>query len=192
MSDKEFNEKIFTLENLVASLQFQEAISLLDNLRETILPEDLPAYVSCKSLSEDINCNRNIDYIKKDIKSVKERLILKRLPKKEKISNFLISVISYSLIPLVPFVANALLRDETTGRDFVLSFAMYCIGITMSFKSILFRTLGIFLSIIVFLLVDKSPEPNAIIATYLIGVFIVIMLFNDRINRHIKGNEPYI
>jgi hypothetical protein len=191
MIDKEFNEKIVLLESLVTSSKLQEATVLLDSLREAILPEDLPSYISCQSLKEDVNCNRNIEYIKKDIKVVKERLIQQRIPKKDKIVNFSISVISYSLIPLVPFVANVLLKEETTGKDIVLSFAMYCIGITMSFKSILHRTLGIFLSIIVFLLVDKSPQPNAIIATYMIALFIVIMLVNDRLNRHIKGDEPY-
>lgn len=192
MTDKIFQEKIKQLEASNDSPNFEESIKILDELRIKLLPNDLVAYLSIKSLENDMKIGKDQDYIRKDISELMQKVINQRLPRSEKISNFTISVVSYTLIPIVPFIANFLNDLPNTGKDIVLSFAMYCISIALSFKTARDRIIGILFSLIIFLLVDQEPKPSAIYATYFFTVVIVSFHLNDRINRHLKGNEPYL
>lgn len=192
MNDKAFNEKISLISSHASSSKFEEAVQVVNELRIRLLPNDLAAYLSIKSITEDIGTNKNPDYIRKDIEEIKQKIINQRIPIKEKISNFVIAIVSYTLIPIIPFVANWLNNEENTNKDIVLSFAMYCISISLSFKTARDRILGILFSLIIFLLVDKEPKQGAVLGTYLLTFVTIVFHVFDRVNRHIKDNEPFI
>jgi hypothetical protein len=192
MTDKVFLEKISQVDTLNSSLKFGDAVVLLDELRLVLLPNDLAAYLSIKSILEDIKNDKNQDFIRKDIDETKKKILNQRLPKTEKISNFIISIVSYTLIPIVPFIANYLNNEPNTNKDIVLSLAMYCISIALSLKTARDRIFGILFSIIIFLLVDKEPKPNAVYGTYVFTAITVTFHLLDRINRHLRENEPFV
>lgn len=192
MNDKIFKEKINLIDESVKQRKFEETIPIFQDLHSALLPNDLTTYLSIKSLHDTIKSNRDIEFVLKEVSDIKARLQILRLPERERISNFVTSVVSYTIIPVVPFFANWLNGEETTNKDVVLSLAMYNISIALSLKSARDRILGILFSITIFLLVDKEPKPNAVFATYLLTLVTVLLHFADRYYRHLKYQEPYI
>lgn len=192
MSDDNFTDNISKIDTCISTGKYVDAMPIFKELHSKIAPNDLSIFLTLKALGEDIQNKRNEDYLLKQIEDLKTRFTLQRIPKSEKISNFTISVVSYTLIPIIPFIANWLNKEANTKKDIILSLAMYCISIALSLKHARDRIIGILFSLIVFLLVDKEPRDGAVIGTYCLSLVTVVLHISDRFSRHIVNNEPYV
>lgn len=192
MNDNNFTDNLNKIDSCISTGKYIDAIPVFKELHNKLTPNDLSIFLTLKALGEDIQNKRNEDYLLKQIEDLKTRFAIQRIPRSEKISNFTISVVSYTLIPIIPFIANWLNKEENTKKDIILSLAMYCISIALSLKHARDRIFGILFSLIIFLLVDKEPRDGAVIGTYCLSFVTVAFHISDRFNRHIINNEPYV
>ena len=192
MDDKKYIEKIDKLDKACLDKDFTTAITFIEVIQSEISDNDLSLYLSIKSIKEDITNNKAEELISNDIQTAVSLIKKKKLSKNERWSNLIVAIMSYTLIPAMPFLANWLNDKQNTDENIILSLAIYCISVALSMQAARDRMIGIILSILIFLLVRESPTSQAMTAGFLLTIAIFTIHLIDRINRHLVNHEPYL
>ncbi len=145
MQDEKFNTALKSVEDKVKAKSFSESVTALNSLHEELNPNDLAIYLTLKSIEHDIANSKSEEFISNEIKSLLKRFRRKRLVKSERWSNFVVAVMSFTLIPALPFIANWINEVPNTGNSLVLSLAIYCISVALSIESPRDRMISIIL-----------------------------------------------
>jgi len=192
MNDKNYIEKINQINEACTEKRFADAIKFIEELQRDISDNDLSLYLSLKSIKEDLNNNKSGELIENSIQHAVSIIKKKKLSRSERWSNFIVAVMSYTLIPAMPFLANWLNNKQNTDENIILSLAIYCISVALSMQAARDRMVGIILSILIFLIVRENPTYQAMIAGLVVTVSIFTMHIIDRMNRHLVNHEPYL
>ncbi len=184
----EFDE----ITTLCQEQKFTKAIDKLKKLYKVTVPNNLHIYLSIKSIKADIENGKDNDLISNNILVIQNQILGFRLTKSERFSNFAIAVMSYTLIPLMPFLANWLNNKQNSNENIILSIAIYCISIALSIKYTRDRMIGIIMSILVFLLVRENPTQQAMLVSFIVTFIIFLLHVTDRAKRHLIEHEPYL
>lgn len=192
MKDKDFRSTIESLLLRVTESKYEEVLGDLKKMGSVLAKNDLSMYLAIKSLEEDVKNQKVDDLLRKSFEDLIERIEGNFVAKTDRVSNFLVAILSFTVLPLTPFLANWLNEEENTRKDVVLTLAMYSISIALSVKSTRLRMFGMISTVILFLMVNKEPPVRAVVASFAITVMNIIAHVWDRYERHLKGNEPYI
>ena len=192
MNDKAYIEKITQIDKACGDKRFPDAIKLIEEIQGEISDNDLSLYLSLKSIKEDLTNNKAEELISNDIQNAVSIIRRKKFSKSERWSNFIVAIMSYTLIPAMPFLANWLNNKQNTTENIILSLAIYCISVALSMQAARDRMIGIILSILIFLLVRENPTSQAMTAGLVVTIAIFTMHVIDRMNRHLTNHEPYL
>jgi len=192
MREEEFQILFYSIEENLKNKKHTLVVNQLRSLFDELTPNDLSVYRTLKSIENDILNGKDNEFIEHSITELLKSVKSKRLSKRERLANFIVSVMTFTLIPAFPFITKWMSEMSISPTDLILAMAVYCTSISISIDSMAEKMGALILSILVCLLVKDNPNNIAIGTSVFITIAICSMHITDRVKRHLFNHEPYL